>query len=135
MATALRRISSLTGTDSQPDSCSSPEGGGDATTCGATPWPTYRRRSDRGPAAPGVDRRRYALAGMDLSGPWRAAVADDDLRRSAVGLDFDDDGWEPIAGARATGARRRPFADSDGPLLYRTRFELDARRRRARATG
>ena len=33
---------------------------------------------------------------MDLSGTWRAAIADDDLRRSAFALDFDDDGWEPI---------------------------------------
>jgi beta-mannosidase len=61
---------------------------------------------------------------MDLSGTWRAAVADDDLRRGALGLDFDDDGWEPIAVPghwRSTPA----FAGSDGPLLYRTRFELD----------
>ena len=62
---------------------------------------------------------------MDLSGPWRAALADDDLRRGALGLDYDDDGWEavPVPGHwRSTPA----FAESDGPLLYRTRFELDA---------
>ena len=33
---------------------------------------------------------------MDLSGTWRAAAADDDLRRGALGLDFDDDGWESV---------------------------------------
>ncbi|HET9601024.1 MAG TPA: hypothetical protein VFP08_05515 [Acidimicrobiales bacterium] len=61
---------------------------------------------------------------MDLSGTWRAAAADDDLRRGALGLDFDDDGWEsvPVPGHwRSVPA----FASSDGPLLYRTRFELD----------
>src|SRR6185436_20248674 len=60
----------------------------------------------------------------DLSGTWRAAVAADDLRRSAFALDFDDDGWEPIEVPghwRSTPA----FADADGPLIYRTRFELD----------
>ena len=62
---------------------------------------------------------------MDLSGTWRAALADDDLRRGALGLDFDDDGWEavPVPGHwRSVPA----FSSSDGPLLYRTRFELDA---------
>ena len=62
---------------------------------------------------------------MDLSGPWRAALADDDLRRGALGLDYDDNGWEPVPVPghwRSTPA----FAESDGPLLYRTRFELDA---------
>jgi beta-mannosidase len=61
---------------------------------------------------------------MDLSGTWRAAIADDDLRRDAIGLDYDDSGWEelPVPGHwRST----PPFADTDGPLLYRTRFELD----------
>ncbi len=61
---------------------------------------------------------------MDLSGTWRAAVADDDLRRSAIGLGFDDDGWEPVP---VPGHWRSvpAFSTSDGPLLYRTRFELD----------
>ncbi len=62
---------------------------------------------------------------MDLSGTWRAALADDDLRRDAVQPDYDDDGWEPIPVPghwRSTPA----FADADGPLIYRTRFELDA---------
>jgi len=62
---------------------------------------------------------------MDLSGTWRAALADDDLRRTAFALDFDDDGWEPVdvpGHWRSTPA----FANSDGPLIYRTRFELEA---------
>src|SRR5215510_11248124 len=61
---------------------------------------------------------------MDLSGTWRAAIADDDLRRSAFALDFDDDGWESI---EVPGHWRSSpaFAASDGPLIYRTRFELD----------
>jgi beta-mannosidase len=61
---------------------------------------------------------------VDLSGAWRAAVADDDLRRVAFGLDYDDDGWEPIEVPghwRSTAA----FLHNDDPLIYRTRFELD----------
>lgn len=61
---------------------------------------------------------------MDLSGTWRAALADDDLRRDAVQPEYDDDGWEPIdvpGHWRSTPA----FASSDGPLIYRTRFDLD----------
>lgn len=58
---------------------------------------------------------------MELSGPWRAIVADDDLRRSAVGLHTDDSGWTPIdvpGHWRSTPS----FADNDDPLLYRTSF-------------
>lgn len=59
---------------------------------------------------------------MDLSGIWRVAPADDELRRSGIGLDADDAGWEPVP---VPGHWRSvpAFADSDGPLLYRTRFE------------
>ncbi|HET6966713.1 MAG TPA: hypothetical protein VFI44_00475, partial [Ornithinibacter sp.] len=59
---------------------------------------------------------------LDLGGTWRAAVADDELRRSSTEADFDDDGWEPLAVPghwRTTAA----FADSDGPVLHRRRFE------------
>lgn len=59
---------------------------------------------------------------MDLSGNWRAAPADDELRRQALGLDHDDDSWElvPVPGHwRSVPA----FSGYDGPLLYRTRFE------------
>ena len=70
---------------------------------------------------------------MELSGTWRALIADDDLRRTwlddarpdgSTG-DFDDRAWEPIEVPghwRSTPA----FADTDGPLLYRTRFEHGA---------
>ena len=68
---------------------------------------------------------------MDLSGIWRAAIADDDLRRTAIGLDYDDDGWELVS---VPGHWRSvpAFGDTDGPLIYRTRFELDAGRAGAR---
>src|SRR5690349_21106356 len=58
---------------------------------------------------------------MELGGSWRAAIADDDLRRAFAADSFDDDGWEPITVPghwRSTPA----FRDSDGPLLYRHRF-------------
>jgi beta-mannosidase len=59
---------------------------------------------------------------MQLSEGWRAAIADDDLRRVYQDVDFDDAAWEPITVPghwRSTVA----FADSDGPLLYRCRFQ------------
>ena len=61
---------------------------------------------------------------IDLSGSWRAAIADDELRRDGVGLEFDDDGWERVS---VPGHWRSvpAFADTDGPLIYRTNFELD----------
>jgi beta-mannosidase len=61
---------------------------------------------------------------MQLSEGWRAAIADDDLRRAYYGVDFDDAAWEPITVPghwRSTAA----FVDSDGPLLHRCRFERD----------
>ena len=64
---------------------------------------------------------------------WRAAAADDHLRRSYTEHDFDDAAWHPVA---VPGHWRSSpaFADSDGPLLYRCRFEADrAGRRRRRA--
>jgi beta-mannosidase len=62
---------------------------------------------------------------MELSGTWRARPADDDVRRSGIGLDADDRDWStvPVPGHwRCT----PEFADSDGPLLYRTSFDLPA---------
>jgi beta-mannosidase len=59
---------------------------------------------------------------MELNEGWQAAPADDDLRRSYQAADFDDAGWEPITVPghwRSTPA----FADSDGPLLQRCRFD------------
>ena len=62
---------------------------------------------------------------MDLSGTWRAALADDDLRRQAFAMGFDDQSWQPM---RVPGHwRSEPaFAESDGPLIYRTNFDWDA---------
>ncbi|MEN9643528.1 MAG: hypothetical protein RL238_197 [Actinomycetota bacterium] len=62
---------------------------------------------------------------MELSGEWRACVADDDVRRDGVGLDHDDRLWAdvPVPGHW----RAAPvFAGNDSPLLYRHRFRLDA---------
>ena len=58
---------------------------------------------------------------MELAGPWEATLADDDSRRSW--LDHDDP--EPWTKVDVPGHwRSNPaFADTDGPLLYRTRFD------------
>jgi beta-mannosidase len=66
----------------------------------------------------------FGLMAIDLSGTWRAALANDELRRNGVGLDVNDADWEPI---EVPGHwRTNPaFADTDGPLLYRTRFDLE----------
>ncbi len=52
---------------------------------------------------------------------WRAAVADEELRRTFTDRDFADDGWElvPVPGHWRSVAA---FAGTDGPLLYRTSF-------------
>jgi beta-mannosidase len=57
-----------------------------------------------------------------LADGWRAAAADDRLRRSYTEHDFDDVAWHAVAVPghwRSTPA----FADSDGPVLYRCRFD------------
>jgi len=58
----------------------------------------------------------------ELGGDWRAAVADDELRRAFTDPGFADDGWEPIA-VPGHWRRSSAFVDTDGPLLYRLRFE------------
>lgn len=61
---------------------------------------------------------------MDLSGRWHALVADEDLRRTWLDDDVDESGWEPIEVPghwRSTPA----FAETDGPVLHRTRFAHD----------
>ena len=59
---------------------------------------------------------------MDLTGAWRAIEADEELRRAYPDPDFDDRAWAAID---VPGHWRRTpdFADSDGPLLYRRRFD------------
>jgi beta-mannosidase len=62
------------------------------------------------------------VGSVELTGTWRASVADEDLRRSFTSPDFDDAGWEPLA---VPGHWRSSpaFADADGPLLYRRPFD------------
>jgi beta-mannosidase len=69
---------------------------------------------------------RFTLyaAGVELSGEWRACVADDDVRRDGVGLDHDDRSWS-VAAVPGHWRSNPAFAQNDGPLLYRTRFHLD----------
>jgi beta-mannosidase len=59
---------------------------------------------------------------MELTGTWRAAIADEDLRRTWQEDDFDAGSWEAVEVPghwRSTPA----FADTDGPLLYRRSFD------------
>ncbi len=74
------------------------------------------------PGRPGVPPARLPCARMDLDGEWRAAVSDDDLRRLFANDGFDDAGWQPMPVPGHW--RSHPgFATSDGPVLYRHRFE------------
>ena len=80
-----------------------------------TPPPPTARPS------PPTDRlRRPTLpSGMDLSGTWRAALADDDLRREAVQPEYDDDGGSgcrsPVTGGRCRRSRRATARSSTAP--------------------
>jgi beta-mannosidase len=58
---------------------------------------------------------------VELNGVWRVTPADDDLRRDGIGPDVDDSTWAEIA-VPGHWRRHPDFAESDGPLLYRTRF-------------
>ncbi|HET7654247.1 MAG TPA: hypothetical protein VFK42_14510 [Acidimicrobiales bacterium] len=62
---------------------------------------------------------------IDLSGTWRAAAADEGLRRDFPAPDLDDDAW---ASLDVPGHWRSSpaFAEEDGPLLYRRRFDATA---------
>src|SRR5689334_14273174 len=61
-------------------------------------------------------------AARELTGPWRAAPADEDLRRSYPDPDFDDEAWTPVSVPHHW-QHEAGLATPDGPLLYRTRFE------------
>ncbi len=69
---------------------------------------------------------------MDLSGLWKAQLADEDLRRVFHLGEFDDSKWPTI---EVPGHWRitPEFAATDGPLLYRHRFEHPAPRTDSRA--
>jgi beta-mannosidase len=56
-----------------------------------------------------------------LDGAWRAAPADEGLRRSFAAPGFADDGWEPI-GVPGHWRSVPAFSGLDGPLLYRRPF-------------
>src|SRR5690606_21904660 len=64
---------------------------------------------------------------LDLTGTWRAAVADEERRRSFADVGADDSasaGWVDLP--VPSHWRSRPeFASSDGPLLTRRHFRLD----------
>jgi len=62
------------------------------------------------------------MAALDLAGTWRAAEADEALRRAYPDPDFADDQWADIA-VPGHWRSHDAFAKSDGPLLYRRRFE------------
>src|SRR3954454_18186240 len=62
---------------------------------------------------------------MDLSGTWRATVAGDALRRAFPEPDLDDGDWVDID-VPGHWRSHPAFADSDGPLLYRRRFDAPA---------
>jgi beta-mannosidase len=60
---------------------------------------------------------------VNLSGTWRARVADEDLRRAFPTAELDDSAWPELEVPghwRSTPA----FAGHDGPVLYRRRFEF-----------
>ncbi len=62
---------------------------------------------------------------MHLTGPWRAAEANDELRRQFALTDHDDSSW-PVVAVPGHWRSEPSFAESDGPLLYRTRFATTA---------
>jgi beta-mannosidase len=61
---------------------------------------------------------------MDLGGQWAAAEADDDLRRSFPRPELDDSAWSAVT-VPGHWRGEPAFASSDGPLLYRRRFETE----------
>ncbi len=71
-----------------------------------------------------ADRRSLRFSAMSALGDWVATEADDDVRRHGIGLDADDHDWTPVA---VPGHWRdtAKFASSDGPLMYRHRFESE----------
>ena len=67
---------------------------------------------------------RWNTTRRELTGRWLSAEADDDIRRYGIGLDTDDQNWEPV---EVPGHWRdaKKFAASDGPIMYRHRFSAD----------
>lgn len=68
---------------------------------------------------------------LDLSGAWRAAESDNELRRRFMETGLDDAGWVPVD-VPGHWRSHHALATSDGPVLYRRPFNsprLDAGRR------
>jgi beta-mannosidase len=63
-----------------------------------------------------------SLPAVELTDGWRAAEADEDLRRTYYEEAFDDGGWEPMT-VPSHWRSLAAFAESDGPLLHRCHFE------------
>ncbi|MFK8026008.1 MAG: glycoside hydrolase family 2 protein [Ilumatobacter sp.] len=62
---------------------------------------------------------------MQLGDRWVAIEANDDVRRSGIGLDTDDSDWAEID-VPGHWQHSPEFAGSQGPLMYRHRFRSDA---------
>ena len=62
---------------------------------------------------------------MELGGLWRAAEADDDVRRDGIGVDTDDRDWVELE-VPGHWQDHPAFADSQGPVMYRRRFDAAA---------
>lgn len=69
---------------------------------------------------------------MELTGPWRAHAADEDLRRVFHLHDLDDADWPEVA-VPGHWRTQDAFATSDGPVLHRTRFTYERPRPDRRA--
>ncbi|MFA5566553.1 MAG: sugar-binding domain-containing protein [Acidimicrobiia bacterium] len=61
---------------------------------------------------------------LDLNGEWHAAVADDATSRNFADHNFDDSSWALLC-VPGHWQSQREFQTSNGPLLYRRRFQLD----------
>ncbi|MEE2768886.1 MAG: sugar-binding domain-containing protein [Actinomycetota bacterium] len=62
---------------------------------------------------------------MELSGPWRAQLADENLRRIFPLEDLDDSHW-PVVDVPGHWRDHVNFVDVEGPVLYRSRFEANS---------
>lgn len=58
----------------------------------------------------------------DLGGTWRAAAAEEDLRRRFVSADLDDSGWTELT-VPGHWQRHPALAEEQGPVLHRRSFE------------
>ncbi|MCL2394863.1 MAG: hypothetical protein FWC87_09275, partial [Acidimicrobiaceae bacterium] len=81
-----------------------------------------------------IDPALPCVAGMELGGTWRAATADDTLRRRFHEPDLSEDDWEDIA-VPGHWRSHPAFSDSDGPLFYRRCFETPSGPRAGGGTG